>query len=100
MEESREEEEEESWGVRACKGIAHLNGSLIRPAEMIRWQNDLLGHLMGMMEEERTVMAWRQQQEGTPVVAPVVDLSKDNEDEEEEVEEEAGNEGEGEEDLE
>ena len=57
--EEAKEEEEESWGVRVCEGIAHINGSLIGLAEMIRQQNDLLGHLMGMMEEERMVVAWR-----------------------------------------
>ena len=61
VEEAKEEEEEDVWGVRACKGIAQLNGSLIGLAKMIRWQNDLLGCLMGMMEEERMVVVWRWQ---------------------------------------
>ena len=58
--EELKEEEEEAWGVRVCEGIVRLNGSLIGLTEMIGWQNDLLGHLMGMMEEERIMVAWWQ----------------------------------------
>ena len=79
VEEVKEEEEEDVWGVRACKGIAQLNGSLEGLTNMIRWQNEILGCLVGMMEEEQVTATWRQRRQGTLVVAPVVDLSKDNE---------------------
>ena len=102
---------EESWGVRACKGIAHLSSSLEGLTEMIRHQNVILGHLAGMMEEEVTWVAWRWKRQGEPVVAPAVILGESNEEEvragvkegggeEEEVEEEARNEGEHKEDIE
>ena len=44
------EEKEDAWGVRACKGIAHLSGSLEGLADMIRRQNEILGRLVGVME--------------------------------------------------
>ena len=91
-------DEEGSWGVKVCKGIATLSSSLDGLAEMVRHQNIILGRLAGMMEEEVAWAKWRWRRQGELVVTPVVILGEG--DEEEEVEEEVGNEEEHEEDME
>ena len=101
-------DEEGSWGVRVCEGIAHLSSSLEGLTEMIRQQNEILGRLAGMMEEEAMRVAWRWMTQGelvvvpvvVPVIALVIDLRGEDEGKEEEVEEEARNEGEDEEGVE
>ena len=96
MKEAEVADEEESWGRRACEGLAQLSSSIEGLTAMIRRQNLLLGHLAGMLEEEADWVRWRRKRQGEPVVPPAVILGEG--DEEEEVEEEAENEGENEED--
>ena len=74
--------DEEPWGVKACKAITHLNGNLIVLAKAARQHNELLGCLVGMMEEERMMATWRWRRQGMQEVAPVMVLSEDNADEE------------------
>ena len=78
-------DKEGSWGVRACKGIAHLSSSLEGLTDMIRWQNEILGHLVGIMEEEQVRAVWRWRMQGAsvvvPVVVPVVILGESDEEE-------------------
>ena len=82
-------ETEDTWGVRACEGIARLTGSLEGLTSMIRQQNELLGRLLDMMAKERVWATWRRM-EGAPRTAPVV-LGKGEEEEvREEVEEKGG----------
>ena len=90
-------DKEESWGRRACEGLAQLSGSIEGLTAMIGRQNLLLGRLVGMLEEEADWARWRRKRQGEPVVPPAVILGKGDE-EEEEIEEEAGNKGENEED--
>ena len=53
-----------SWGVKVCKGITSLSGSLNGLAEMVRCQNIILGCLAGMMEEEAAWVKWRRRRQG------------------------------------
>ena len=54
-----EAKDEDSWGVRACKAIAHVNTHLIELTKAARQQNELLGHLVELLEEERMMATWR-----------------------------------------
>ena len=69
--ESEVTERGDEWGVRACEGIARLNGSLEGLTSMIGRQNELLVHLLDMMAEERGWTAWRRM-ERAPRTAPIV----------------------------
>ena len=97
MKEVEVADKEESWGRRACEGLAQLSSSIEGLTTMIGCQNILLGCLVGMLEEEADWVRWRRKRQGEPVVPPAVILGEGDK-EEEEVEEEAGNEGENEED--
>ena len=69
-------EEEDAWEVRACEGILHINAHLIELAEATRQHNELLAHLVGMLEEEIMMVAWRQHWEGVCEEQPIIILSE------------------------
>ena len=56
-----EVKDKDLWGVRPCEAIMHINAHLIKLTEAARWQNELLGCLVELLEEERMTAAWRQQ---------------------------------------
>ena len=91
-------ETEGAWGVRACEEIAWLSGSLEGLTAMIEHQTLILGHLVGMMEEEADWRRLMRRREGTPRAAPIILGEGEEEEVREEVEEGAGNEEENEED--